>query len=60
MKNKADDLEGEALRLLYEHEQGRKVARQFTIAHGLALRKFYQRLLDEKAKCGLVLEGNHP
>ena len=52
------DLEAEALRRVELARQGQRVT--LTGKQAISLQDFYRKLLDERAKCGLVLEGNHP
>ena len=58
LQRKAEDLEGEALRLCHEAKQGRKV--KVTAKHLLALQKFYQDRHTVNHLRGHVLETNHP
>ena len=53
-------MEADALRLLHEARQGRKIGRAFTVQHGLALQDFYRKQIDTANLRGLCLEGNHP
>ena len=55
-----DNLEAEALLLLHQARDGKKLTKPFTVEHGLAVQTFYRKLIDTGAIRGLVLEGNHP
>lgn len=55
-----DNLEGEALMLLHQARDGKKLSKPFTIEHGLAIQTFYRKLNDRDLVRGLCLEGNHP